>query len=117
MPKIADALWLSVSPSLKRLDQPLLNELSQQVPIAQWEYSQTLDEPCCLATTITLLHDYLEQCDRPIHLLGHSVSGLIGLLYARQYPQRVKSLTLLSVASYPAVNWQVHYYILRQHLS
>ena len=117
MPKTADALWLSVSPSLKRLDQSLLRKLSQQVSIAQWEYSQTLDEPCCLNTAITLLHDYLKQCDRPVHLLGHSVSGLIGLLYARQYPKRIKSLTLLSVGAYPAVNWQAHYYVLRQLLS
>ena len=74
-------------------------------------------KPCCLDTAITLLHDYLKQCDRPIHLLGHGVSGLIGLLYARQYPQRVKSLTLLSVGAYPAVNWQAHYYVLRQLIS
>ena len=114
MPNSADALWLTVSPSLKQLDHRLLNELSQQVSIAQWEYSQTLDEPSCLDTAITLLHDYLKQCDRPIHLLGHSVSGLIALLYSRQYPQRVKSLTLLSVGAYPAVNWQAHYYVLRQ---
>ena len=117
MPITADALWLTVSPSLRRLDHPLLNELSQQGSIAKWEYSQTLDEPCCLDTAITLLHDYLKQCDRPVHLLGHSVSGLIGLLYSRQYPQRVKSLTLLSVGAYPTVNWQAHYYVLRQLLS
>ena len=117
MTKPADALWLTVSPSLKRLDQRLLCELSQYVSIAQWEYSQTLDEPCCLDTATTLLHDYLKQCDRPVHLLGHSVSGLVGLLYARQYPKRVKSLTLLSVGAYPAVNWQAHYYVLRELIS
>ena len=53
---------------------------------------------------------------RPIHLLGHGVSGIVGLLYARKYPQQVASLTLLSVGSQPAMNWQAHYYALRQLL-
>jgi pimeloyl-ACP methyl ester carboxylesterase len=51
-----------------------------------------------------------------VHLIGHGISGVIGLLYARQYPQHVASLTLLSVGSLPALNWQAHYYALRQHL-
>lgn len=116
MSQIADALWLNVSPALQGFDRPLLKNLSQQTLIAQWEYCQTLDEPTSLETALVLLHDYLKHYDRPIHLLGHSTGGLLGLLYARQHPERVRSLTLLSVGVYPAVDWQSHYYAQRRLL-
>jgi pimeloyl-ACP methyl ester carboxylesterase len=110
MSKLPDALWLNVSPALEKLDRPLLKHLSQHISIAQWQYCQTQDEPMSLEIALVLLHDYLKHHDRPIHLLGHSTSGLLGLLYARRYPERVRSLTLLSVGVYPAVDWQAHYY-------
>ena len=77
---------------------------------------QTPDEPCLLDIAVTLLHDYLKSINRPIHLIGHSTSGLVGLIYARKYPERVKSLTLLSVGVYPTVDWQAHYYVHRHLL-
>lgn len=116
MSEMVDALWLSVSPALKAFDRPLLKYLCQQVEIARWEYSQTLDEPMSLDIALFLLHDYLKHYDRPIHLLGHSTSGLLGLLYARRHPERVKSLTLLSVGVHPAVDWHAHYYAQAQLL-
>jgi len=105
-----DALWLNVSPALEKFDRPLLKQLSAQTAIAQWEYSQTPDEPTSLEIALDLLHDYLKDRKQPIHLLGHSTSGLLGLLYARRYPEKVRSLTLLSVGVHPAVDWQAHYY-------
>jgi pimeloyl-ACP methyl ester carboxylesterase len=64
-----------------------------------------------LAVAVTLLHDYLKGCDRPVHLMGHSTGGLVGLLYAHQFPQRVQSLTLLGVSGInPALDWKAHYY-------
>lgn len=105
-----DVLWLSVSPSFQRLDQKLLMALSQHTQVARWAYQQTPDEPSSLGGAIALLHDYLKQCDRPLHLAGHSTGGLLGLLYARQFPHRVKSLTLLSVGVNPTVDWKAHYY-------
>lgn len=116
MSQSPDALWLSVSPALRGFDRPLLNHLSQQVAIAQWEYSQTSDEPMSLEIALALLHDYLQQQDRPLDLLGHSTSGLLGLLYARRHPERVRSLTLLSVGVHPAIDWQAHYYVQLQLL-
>lgn len=110
MSQIPDALWLNVSPALQRFDRPLLKHLSQNTSLGCWEYCQTPDEPTALEVVLTLLHDYLKQRDRPIHLLGHSTGGLLGLLYAGRYPERVRSLTLLSVGVYPAVDWQAHYY-------
>jgi pimeloyl-ACP methyl ester carboxylesterase len=105
-----DVLWLSASPSLQYFDRPLLNYLSQYVPLWLWEYQQTQDEACCLEVAVELLHDYLKQHDRPIHLIGHSTSGLIGLIYARHYPEKVRSLGLLAVGLPSAINWQAHYY-------
>lgn len=115
MPNL-DALWLTVSPSFKCFDRPTLRCLSKQVAIAQWEYCQSPDEACSFESALVLLHDYLKQRDRPIDLIGHSTSGLLGLLYAQRHPERVRSLTLLSVGFHPAQTWQSHYYVQRQLL-
>lgn len=108
--KSPDALWLNVSPSFQHLDQELLGNLATFRNVAHWAYGQTRDEPCSLEVALTLLHDYIKELERPLHLMGHSTGGLLGLLYARRFPQRVKSLTLLSVGVNPAVDWQAHYY-------
>ncbi|WP_199245633.1 alpha/beta fold hydrolase [[Phormidium] sp. ETS-05] len=105
-----DALWLNVTPELQGLDRPLLRHLSQQFSIGQWEYHQGQDEPMSIEIALNLLHDYLSQYQHPIHLLGHSTGGLLGLLYARRYPEKVQSLTLLSVGVDPAADWQARYY-------
>jgi pimeloyl-ACP methyl ester carboxylesterase len=109
-----DVLWLSASPSLKLFDRSLLHYLNQSVPIQIWEYEQTEDEGCSLDVAVELLHHYLKFRDRPIHLIGHSTSGLIGLMYARRYPHKVSSLGLLAVGLPSTINWQAHYYT---HLS
>lgn len=111
MMKKPEALWLSVSPALRGFNRPILNTISRQMAIAEWRYHQTIDEPMCLETALVLLHDYLKDQNQPLHLIGHGTSGLVGLLYARRHPERVRSLTLLSVAPYPAVDWQAHYYV------
>lgn len=116
MSQISNALWLNVSPPLQRFDRPLLKAIAQHTPIAQWVYSQTPDEPVSLEVALVLLHDYLKQHNRPIHLLGHSTGGLLGLLYAQRYPERVRTLTLLAVGVNPAVDWQAHYYTQRRFL-
>ncbi len=105
-----DALWINVSPSLRRFDRPLLKILSEQFVVAEWQYCQTADEPMSLEIALVLLHDYVKKCDRPFHLLGHGTGGLLALLYARRHPERVRSLTLLSVGAYPAVDWHTYYY-------
>jgi pimeloyl-ACP methyl ester carboxylesterase len=80
-------LWLNTSPSLRCFEQPLLCYLSKRVSIARWEYLQTQDEASSLDIAIALLHDYLKNIPDTVHLIGHSTSGLLGLLYARQYPE------------------------------
>jgi pimeloyl-ACP methyl ester carboxylesterase len=111
-----NVLWLSISPSLKCFDQRLLSKLVKFAAIQRWEYCQTLDEPCCIDDVVAALHEFLARRDYKTHLLGHGVSGIVALLYARRYPERVASLTLLSVGALPAVNWQAHYYALRKLL-
>lgn len=112
----SEALWLSVSPHLARFDQRLLLGLSRTYRVAWWEYSQSPDQPCCFDTAIVLLHDFLKAKDRPLHLIGHGLSGVVAWIYASQYPERVKSLTLLSVGENPVITWHAHYYALRQLL-
>jgi pimeloyl-ACP methyl ester carboxylesterase len=110
------ALWISMSASLKCFDQRLLARLVKAATIQRWEYCQTLDEPCCIDAVVDALHEYLGDRNYKTHLLGHGVSGIVALLYARRHPEKVASLTLLSVGALPAVNWQAHYYALRQLL-
>ena len=116
MSDVPDGLWLCANPQLQHLDQRLLQRLNQQTDVRCWSYLQTADEPCDFETAVELLHDYLQPQPQPIHLIGHSLSGVVGLLYARQYPEQVKSLTLLSVGAKPASGWHAHYYALRQLL-
>jgi pimeloyl-ACP methyl ester carboxylesterase len=111
-----EILCLNASPHLQVFDRPLLQFLAKQQPVAQWEYQQTPDEPCSLDIALVLLQYYLKHRGHPIHLIGHGVSGLLALLYAQRHPERVRSLTLLSVGVYPAVDWQAHYYAQRQLL-
>jgi pimeloyl-ACP methyl ester carboxylesterase len=113
-PDSIDVLWLSSSPSLKVFDRNLLQVLSQQMRVGQWEYQQSQDEASSLDQAVEVLHEYVQRLDRPIHLAGHGMGGIIGLTYARRYPQQVRSLTLLSVGAQPAANWQAHYYVQRQ---
>ena len=122
----SNLLWLSVSPHLKCFNRRLLSRLTKVAAIRQWEYCQSVDEPCSLDAVVAALHDYVSdramlehQAGNPpyrVHLLGHGVSGVVGLMYARRYPERVASLTLLSVNAMPALNWQAHYYAIRQLL-
>jgi pimeloyl-ACP methyl ester carboxylesterase len=111
-----DAIWINTNPSFQRFDRLLVRYLSNQTTIAHWEYLQNPDEPSSLEIALVLLHDYLKSCRQPLHLLGHGTGGLVALLYARQHPERVKSLTLLAVGVNPAVDWQAHYYAMRQLL-
>ncbi|MEL6225218.1 MAG: alpha/beta hydrolase [Cyanobacteria bacterium J06627_8] len=114
MSNVPDAVCLNVSPALKWFDRPFLRELSKRASIAQWEYTQSPDEPCSLDKALILLHDYLKHFDRPVHLIGHGLSGTLGLLYSRQHPKHVRSLSLLSVGVFPSIDWQAHYYVQRQ---
>lgn len=112
-----DVLWVSSSPVLQRFDKPLLQYLSQYVNVAQWEYRHGKDEGGSIEEAVDLLDEFLSDCSYPVHLAGHGAGGAIALIFARRYPQKVRSLTLLAVASQPANTWHVHYYLQRQVLT
>ncbi|MBD3882384.1 alpha/beta hydrolase [Phormidium tenue FACHB-886] len=117
MAKESEVLWLNVSHSLKCFDRPLLNYLSEQIPVTRWEYQAPLDGAGSFENAVKLLHEYMQAQRRPLHLVGHGRSGLLGLLYAQRYPETVRSLTLLSVGADPALDWQTHYYSYRLNLT
>jgi len=123
MSELFNVLWVNASPSLKCFDKPLIRYLSKQTTIAHWEYVQTLDEGSSIDNAVALLYDFLKQREsdlstenRPIHLIGHGISGSVALIFARRYPHLVSSLTLLAVSSQPAMTWHSHYYVQRQIL-
>jgi pimeloyl-ACP methyl ester carboxylesterase len=107
---MAKFLWVSASPSLKYFHRRLLDRLSKVVQIEFWEYYQTLDEGSSIESGISLLREYLATLDTPVHLIGHGSGGIIALGYARLYPAQIGSLTLLSVAVQPAIDWHSYYY-------
>ena len=110
------SVWINANPSFKRFDGRIVNYLSRHYPLAYWEYLQHQDEPSSLELALNLLHDYLKSCSHSVNLIGHGTGGVLGLVYARRYPNQVKSLTLLGVSSNPAFDWQAHYCHLRKFL-
>lgn len=116
MSKITKNIWIAANPSFQRFDNRLVRQLSKLQPVSRWEYYQHQDEPSCYKAALSLLENYLDSIEESVNLIGHSTGGLLGLLYARKYPDKVKSLTLLGVGCHPAVDWQIHYYALREFL-
>ena len=113
--KNPDILWLSTNPYLRRFNLPTIQHLSHYVDISHWEYQQTEDEATSFTQAINLLEDYLSMLEKPVHLVGHSTCGLLGLHYAYKYPQRVKSVILLGVGVNPALDWLSYYYLWRKN--
>ncbi|MGA1624622.1 MAG: alpha/beta hydrolase, partial [Prochlorothrix sp.] len=113
-------LWICTSPSLKRFNQPLLKQLSPHHTVLEWEYCQDVDRGASLEEAVETLHSFVRRFlqtqtqPRYLHLAGHGTSGLVGLLYARTYPQWVRSLALLGVGAQPNLTWHSHYYLRRQ---
>ena len=110
-----DVVWVNVSPSLKHFDLPLQQCLNNYFQIARWEYIQdNFDECNCIETAVELLYDFFLQSElHQVHLIGHGISGVIALLFARRYPWRIRTLTLLAVSPQPAKTCHVHYYAQR----
>jgi pimeloyl-ACP methyl ester carboxylesterase len=114
-----EILWLSVCPRLRGLDRSLLRVLSVHHWVRQWEYCADLDQGTSFETAMELLQAYFvsRPLDAPpIHLVGHGLSGVLALEYARRHPTQIQSLSLLGVAAQPDVTWHRSYYQHRQRL-
>lgn len=109
-----DIIWASGSTFLRCLHMPLLKELLRYTNVSVWEYIQYFDESACIDTAVELLHSHLKNQESTVNLIGHGIGGTIALIYARKYPQFIRSLTLLSVSTQPAKTWHVNYYEQRQ---
>ena len=114
MSKKIENVWISANHSFQRFDNPLIRYLSKIESIARWEYYQHQDEASSWEIALDLLEEYLHSLPQPVNLLGHGVGGTLGLMYARKYPAKVKSLTLLGVGFQPGIDWQIHYYAMRE---
>jgi pimeloyl-ACP methyl ester carboxylesterase len=58
------------------------------------------DVPLRLTDEAMLADAVLAECDRPIHLIGHSYGGAIGLRFAVEQPERLLSLTLIEPVAF-----------------
>lgn len=114
--KNPDVLWLSTNPYLLRFNLPIIKYLSNHVKIGQWEYQINEDEGTSIDQALELLDNYLNLIEKPVHLIGHSNCGLLGLYYAQKYPEKVKSLTILGVGGNAGWDWVSYYYIMRSNL-
>lgn len=109
-----DVVWISSSHILQRFDRPLLQYMSQYVNVEQWEYHYQKDEGSSIDEAVDLMYELLAPYSHSIHLAGHGAGGAIALTFARRYPQKVRSLVLLAVASQPANTWHIDYYLQRK---
>ncbi|WP_019507236.1 alpha/beta fold hydrolase [Pleurocapsa sp. PCC 7319] len=116
MSKSTTRVWINANPSFKYFDGRVVRNLSRQGTLAYWEYCQNQDEASSIDIALNLLQDYLATISEPVDLIGHGTGGVLGLLYTRLYPRKVKSLTLISVGFNPATDWQAHYYQMRKLL-
>lgn len=109
-------VWVNANPAFKHFERPIVRHLARHTPLAHWEYRQHQDEASSFEIALDLLSEYLATRTEPVDLIGHGTGGLLSLLYARRYPQKIRSLTLLAVGFNPANDWQAHYYRMRKLL-
>lgn len=78
-----------------RLDLPGFGLTGPQ-PLDQYE----------VVDDVEFLHGFVQKLGiEKVHLVGSSLGGRIGWQYSLQYPQQVKSLTLINALGYPQESW------------
>ena len=61
---------------------------------------------CEVADDVAFLSAFLKALDiQKAHMVGSSLGGLIAWQYALDFPQQVKSLTLMNALGYPQASW------------
>ncbi len=63
--------------------------------LSHWQGSQ---DGYVIWSSIGILHELLSELGEPVHLIGHSMGGAIGLVLAATFPEQVLSFTLLDSA-------------------
>ena len=70
----------------------------------------------CVDTVHGLLRQTIDNSSRPVHLVGHGISGTIAYLYAQKYPNNISSVSVLSVDTHSTNQWTSHYQSMRSQL-
>jgi pimeloyl-ACP methyl ester carboxylesterase len=58
------------------------------------------DAPLALTDEAALADAVLARCNGPVHLVGHSYGGAVGLRFAIEHPERLLSLTLVEPVAF-----------------
>ncbi len=105
-----EVVIVSTNPISDRLDVSLARFLGKNRGVAQWIYSEASGDVASTTGEVLYgLESYLAGFT-PVHLIGHSLNGMLAFLYAQKFPERVLSLTLLSVGKNIAMSWVCQYY-------
>jgi pimeloyl-ACP methyl ester carboxylesterase len=90
---------------------PLIRYLCGGCSISQWSYFHDCeDSACSLEEALSYLGEYMDTLGEPVHLLGHGTAGMVAAVYAQHHPEKVRTLTLLSVSPDMAHSWIGLYY-------
>lgn len=92
--------WLDNAESFRRLaaEFPEFLLVAPDLPghgLSPW---MDTDSGYVIWSSLGILHELLNELGEPVHLIGHSMGGAIGLLLAATYPEQVLSFTLLDSA-------------------
>ena len=109
-------LWVDLQPSLYCLNKRVAQYLSRKRQVKRWSFQHDLDESCNEETVYDLLCETLQNDDNKYHIIGHGLSGTLACKFAQKYPQKLKSLTLLSVDTHTSNHWSSHYLKIRSQL-
>jgi len=92
----SSAQWRSLAEALRISRRVLAPDLYGYGETDQWPD----DAPLRLTDEAALADSVLAGCPRPIHLIGHSYGGAVGLRFAVERPERLLSLTLIEPVAF-----------------
>ena len=114
--KTGKILWIDLQPSLYCLFKRTAQTLDQHFEVKRWSFEHDLDESCDVDIVHSLLRQTIEDSSTQVHLIGHGISGTIAYLYAQKYPERILSVSVLSVDTHSTNQWTSHYQSMRSQL-
>ena len=109
-------LWIDLQPSLYCLFKRTAQNLDHHFEVKRWSFEHDLDESCDVDIVHSLLRQTIESSSTQVHLVGHGISGTIAHLYAQKNPERISSVSMLSVDTHSTNQWTNHYHSMRSQL-